>query len=79
MNDDTYKRWSWNSFEIDLLMIMFSFIPSSSRSIDLKVWINCSWSMTLELTTLYFRFALSTSELHLNVFDDKTEREKHFE
>ncbi len=31
--------------------------------------------MTLEVTT-YFRFDASTSELHLNVFYDQTERER---
>ncbi len=31
--------------------------------------------MTLKVTT-YFRFDVSTSELHLNVFYDKTDRER---
>ncbi len=33
--------------------------------------------MTLQVTTLYFRFDVSISELHLNLFYDKTERERN--
>ncbi len=35
--------------------------------------------MTLKLTNFFFRFDVSTSELHLNVFYDQTEREREEE
>jgi hypothetical protein len=60
--------------EIGLLSMMFSFIQSLSRSIDLKVLINCSSSLNSDLTTR-FRFDVCTFELQLDVLYGKTERE----
>jgi hypothetical protein len=55
---------------------MFSLIQCLSGSIDLKVSINYFLFMDSGLTA-YFRFDFSTSELHLNAFYDRAERERN--